>query len=69
MQPEKSFDCVRLKDEIQARVHKQWEGLTPEQVQAELRAHLARSTSEVAVWWRAVQTKHAETQSRPKRVP
>jgi hypothetical protein len=52
----KKFDCVLVKDQIQGRLRKRWQGLTEEQVRAEVREHLATSRGEIAKWWRAIET-------------
>jgi len=60
MKTPKKFDCVRMKDQIQAQLREQWQGLTEEEIRAKVREHLATSDGEVAKWWRSVQTTREE---------
>lgn len=55
MNGSKEFDCVWMKNEIQARLREQWEGLTEAQIRAKVQNHLATSDSELAKWWRSTQ--------------
>jgi len=57
MKKAKEFDCVRLKDEIQARLTRQWRGLTDEEIRARIRRKLATSRSPIAKLWRALQVR------------
>jgi len=54
MSHEKKFDCVKMKDEIQARLRKEWEGLTDEQIRERIRQNLDTSNEPLAVWWRKI---------------
>jgi hypothetical protein len=54
MKKAKAFDCVRLKDEIQARLMREWRGLTDEEIRERIRRRLAQSQSPIAKLWRAV---------------
>jgi hypothetical protein len=57
MKKAKAFDCVRLKDEIQARLTRQWRGLTDEQIRERIRRKLATSNSPIAQLWRKLQAR------------
>ena len=52
MKEQKEFDCVRLKDEIQAKLTREWRGLTDEEVRVRIRQKLATSKSPIAKLWR-----------------
>ena len=54
MKTTKEFDCLRMKEEVQEKVRKAWEGLTDEEIRAELRNYLDCSKSELVDWWRRV---------------
>jgi hypothetical protein len=55
MKTAKKFDCVRMKDNIQADLLKQWRGVAPEDIRQEIERHLAASDSDVAKWWRSME--------------
>jgi len=48
----KKFDCVRMKNEIQAKLLRQYAGLSDEQRAALIERELAVSDSPVAKLWR-----------------
>jgi hypothetical protein len=52
MKATKTFDCVALKDSIQARLREQRTGLTESDVRARVQKTLAESESPVARLWR-----------------
>jgi len=52
MNRNKSFDCVEMKNAIQAQLSEEYEGLTPEQVRKRRQERLASSDSPVARKWR-----------------
>ena len=56
MKPEKKFDCLRMKDEIQAKLREQWRGLSREQIREAISHSLATSDNSIAVWWRSTET-------------
>jgi hypothetical protein len=56
----KAFDCVRSKDHIQARLLKQWRGLSREEIRSQIRQDLATSDSDMAKWWRAIERSPAK---------
>ena len=56
MKTTKKFDCVRMKDAIQAKMRKEHQGLNDEQIAARLRRKLARSNRPIAKLWRAIGT-------------
>ena len=61
MKTAKKFDCVQMKNDIQARLRTQWQGLTEEEIRARVREHLETSESSVAKWWRAIQAARPRT--------
>ena len=73
----KRFDCVRMKNEIQARLQRRYAGMTDAERLADMERELARSNSPVGRLWRdltsceTVVSKVAETpaQYRAKRRP
>lgn len=64
MKKVKEFDCVRVKDEIQARLTRQWRGLTDKQIRRRIQDQLATSQSPMAKLWRSAEGK-AETPAKP----
>jgi len=48
----KTFDCVEMKNTIQARLQKEYEGLTPEEVRQRRRAKVEASDDPLARKWR-----------------
>jgi hypothetical protein len=57
MKKAKKFDCVRLKDELQARLMREYKGLTDEQIRRRRARKLATSRSPIAKLWRALQAR------------
>ena len=55
MKERKTFDCVRMKDEIQNTLLSQWEGMSDTEVIQKIRGDLDTSDSLVAAWWRDLQ--------------
>ena len=54
MRTAKTFDCVQMKDEIQARLAKRRRGMTDAEIRSEIRANLAASENPIAKLWRAI---------------
>lgn len=50
----KPFDCVAVKDAIQAKLRQKQEGLSDEQVLRRRRQWLETSDDPVARWWRSL---------------
>ena len=50
----KRFDCVAMKNRIQAEQAQEYRGLTDEQVRRRIRRALAKSKSPVGRLWRAL---------------
>jgi hypothetical protein len=74
MKAAKTFDCLRMKREHQAKLHKKWAGLTTEEIQAVIQRDLANSQTDLAKWWRRMEQAQAkkhqvarESQSTPSR--
>jgi hypothetical protein len=63
MKKAKKFDCVRCKDEIQAKLTRQWRGLTDAQIRRRIRRKLATSQAPIAKLWRKLA---ARDEKRPK---
>jgi len=57
MKKPREFDCVRMKDEIQARLTRQWRGLTDEEIRERIRRNLATSQTPIAKLWRKLQAR------------
>jgi hypothetical protein len=49
----KSFDCVEMKNEAQARLREKYKGLNDEEIDRRRRKWLETSDSPVARWWRS----------------
>ncbi len=68
MKREKAFDCLNMKDEIQASLGRKWAGLTDEEVRERMRQELATSEDVVSRWWRSIgqveQTVQSTSQAR-----
>jgi hypothetical protein len=52
MRTAKSLDCLRLKQELQAKLHERWKGMNTKQIQAAIQKALDTSQSALAKWWR-----------------
>jgi len=50
----KDFDCLKMKDEIQAQLRKEWEGLSPDEIRERIQHNLKTSQEPIAIWWRAL---------------
>jgi hypothetical protein len=53
MNNDESFDCVNLKNRIQAKLLREYEGLTPEQERAKRLQKLSTGDSLAAKMWQA----------------
>ena len=80
MNTPKEFDCVRFKDELQARLMREYKGLTDEQIRRRRARNLATSQTPIAKLWRKLQARdkkaakaagprRAATRSRRSRSP
>lgn len=58
---EKAFDCIAVKDEVQAKLAGKWRGMTDEEIRAATRRELETSGDDLARWWRRV----CRTDSKP----
>jgi len=68
MKKNKSFDCVEMKNAIQAKLQKEYEGLTSEQVREKRQKKLATSEKDVALKWRRLaQSESAKEEFRTAR--
>jgi hypothetical protein len=54
MNDKKEIDCIRLKDEIQAQLRKNWEGLSDAEIRERINRDLDTSEEPIAVWWRRI---------------
>ena len=52
----KKFDCVKMKEQIHAKLDREFRGLTDRQIRERIRRKLATSDNEVARWWREILT-------------
>jgi len=59
MKTAKRFDCVAMKNQIQAEQAQEYRGLTDEQVRRRIRRALARSKSPVGRLWRSLEARSA----------
>lgn len=58
--PTKSFDCVDLKNQIQAQLYEERKSLGDVEMQKRYREWLENSEDPLASWWRSIeQSKHA----------
>ena len=60
----KSFDCVEMKNAIQAKRLAEWQALSDEEVRESIRRRLATSDDPVARWWRKIQEAEAQRHTR-----
>ncbi|HIJ65436.1 MAG TPA: hypothetical protein HPP77_05735 [Candidatus Hydrogenedentes bacterium] len=56
MGTKKPFDCIAMKDEIQARLAKSWCGLTDEEIRDRVKEELRTSKASLVQWWRGTKT-------------
>ncbi len=54
MARKKAFDCVEMKNDIQARHQREYAGLSDDEVRARIEQKLATSDDPVARTWRAI---------------
>jgi len=52
MKSMKSYDCVQMKNQIQAELLKRWQGLSDKEIKAQIRRDLKESKSPTAALWR-----------------
>jgi hypothetical protein len=52
MRKDKAFDCVSLKDDIQARLLSEWRGLSPAEVRQRVEKEPTDSDDPIARKWR-----------------
>ena len=50
----KTFDCVEMKREIQARLAEKYKGMSDEERFTQLKCELMTSDDTIAKWWRKV---------------
>lgn len=58
------FDCLKLKDEIQAKLLEEWRGLSDEQVRERIQRELESSSEPIAKSWRRQRTPRTATEVR-----
>ncbi|MGA2616393.1 MAG: hypothetical protein ABSF26_02210 [Thermoguttaceae bacterium] len=56
MKKPRSFDCVEMKNAIQAQFRKEHEGLSGEEIERRRRAWLETSDDRLGKWWRSHRT-------------
>jgi hypothetical protein len=54
MKKNKEFDCVEMKNAIQAKIRKENEGLSDEEIARRRREWLETSDDPLAQWWRSL---------------
>lgn len=59
MNTDEDFDCLKMKDEIQAKLRKKWEGLSGQEIREQIRRSLETSQTPIARWWRRVRDEQA----------
>lgn len=52
MKKPKQFDCIQMKNDIQAGMLRKYRGMTDDEIQADIERQLATSDSPVANLWR-----------------
>lgn len=57
MNKTKTFDCIKFKEETQARLIREYKGLTHEQIIRRMRRKLETSNSPIAQFWRKLQAR------------
>ncbi|MCX5674786.1 MAG: hypothetical protein NTX87_07245 [Planctomycetota bacterium] len=60
MKKTKEFDCVRFKDELQARLMREYKGLTDDEIRRRTARKLATSQSPIAKLWRKLVAREKE---------
>ena len=65
MKKTKTFDCVEMKDRIQAELQQSLQGLSPAEARAAIRDRLQQSSSPVARIWRRIHHESATAGKRP----
>lgn len=63
MKKKKDFDCVEMKNQIQAQIARENEGLTDEEIREKRRLFLETSDNEVARAWRWRRERNAACQN------
>jgi hypothetical protein len=53
MKPRKGFDCVKMKEQLHAKLDRKYRGLTDEQIRQRMLHELSTSNSPLARLWRA----------------
>jgi hypothetical protein len=65
MKKAKEFDCVRFKDELQAKLRREYKGLTEEQIRRRRAHKLATSQSPIAKLWRSLLARQEKGKTSP----
>ncbi|TFH14514.1 MAG: hypothetical protein E4H02_09730 [Lentisphaerales bacterium] len=50
----KSFDCVEMKNRIQAELQEEWRGMSDDEIRTEISDTLSKSDSPVAQLWKRI---------------
>lgn len=56
----KTFDCIAMKDRIQAELLREWEGLSDAEIRIRIQHDLETSDTPVARWWRRIAKRDKE---------
>lgn len=67
MSKKKSFDCVEMKNEIQARLAREYRGLTADEIRNRIQSKLSTSGEPIARLWRALSAPSIKARSAKKR--
>lgn len=54
MSKNKTFDCVQMKNELQASLAKKYEGLSDQEIARRRKEWLETSDNPLAKWWRSI---------------
>ena len=57
MKREKKFDCIQMKDQIHAKLNKEYNGLNEDQISKRIREDLDTSDSPMGKFWRELNSK------------
>jgi hypothetical protein len=61
MKTDKTFDCVKMKDEIQEKLRLRWQGLSGQELIGRMKRDIDESNSPIAEWWRHLEKKPQTT--------
>ena len=59
MKKNKEFDCVEMKNRIQAQLSKDWDGKSNAEIREEIHKRMETSQTPIAQFWRRIRKKDA----------